>query len=298
VSVPVVARAGGDKSQLWPVSGQNPAIVTSAVAESPRALDETNAVVLAALNFAREQTDCAEPAGAAAHETAVTIRRPLRLRRKPSQETSAPREISLADLVPQREAAKIARENELYRSEIIRLNEVYTAEIDRLTRSYSAEITRLNDALAGSIEPSGENEIYRNKIEYLHRFYRSEIARLNETSAAEDVRLNDVCETETGRSNAEISRLTEASASATAQTDQTAEFQLYANTGHRRSVPMRFIRAAWRLLPLGIRRRVLDSVRARLHAARARSPESIRRRSVQLLARLLPATVRNLLRVL
>jgi hypothetical protein len=44
--------------------------------------------------------------------------------------------------------------------------------------------------------------------------------------------------------------------------------------------------------------RVIDFIRAQLNAARTSSPESIRRRSAQALARLVPAMVRRLLRAL
>jgi hypothetical protein len=274
VSVPVVAFVGDNTARLWPVSTQNPAIVTSAVVEHPSALDATNAAALAALNLAGRQA--VNPAAAAAYETAVTVLRPFPRQCKRSRATSPEWEISLAGLVPEREAARMARENELYRGEITRLNEVYSTEIARLNETYSAEIARLNEPSGQWAAQSGEAEVRLDEIARLHEVYTGEIARLN----------------------AEIARLNEARAQVFARPNQISDFQAAGTPVAKRSALIRFIRAGWRRLPLGIRGRIVASLKMQLHAARVSSPDSIRSRSARLLARVVPAAVRRLLRAL
>lgn len=276
VSVPVVALTGSAQARLWPVSIQNPVLVTSTVVERPSALDETNAVVLAALNLGRGETEYARSASGAAYEGAGKARWPLLLQCEHSQETIARCEISLAGLVPEREAAKIARENELYRREITRLNEVYSTEIARLNKAYSAEIARLSDPSGESSGQSIEAETDWSEIARLHEVYTGEIAKLN----------------------AEIVRLNEARAGMFAQSNQISDFQLVAIPIAKRSAAIRAIRAGWRRLPLGIRGHIVASLKTQLHAAQTTSPDSIRGRWARLLARAVPATVRRLLRAL
>jgi len=178
VSVPVVALMGGDKARLWPISARRPGIVTSAVAERPAALDDTNAVIMAALNMEKTETEWAQ-------RVVGKIGRLLLSRRRHAEGASPVREISSTGLVPPRDALKLAREIELYRAEIAHLNTVYPAEIARLKE----QIVILSDAASSS------------KI---------------------------------------------------------ADFRLIAIPMVRRSVRFRFVRAAWRRLPLGIRRRLID----------------------------------------
>ena len=178
VSVPLVGLTGGGKARLWPISARRPGIVTSGVAESPAALDDTNAVIMAALNMGKTKTDLARPAVGKMDGLFPS-------RRRHAQRAGPTREISSAGLVPPREAVKLAREIELYRAEIAHLNTVYPAEVARL---------------------------------------REQIVMLSDGASSRKI----------------------------------PDFRLIAIPILRRSANIGFVRAAWRRLPLGIRRRLID----------------------------------------
>jgi len=136
VSVPLVGLTGGDKARLWPISARRPGIVSSGVAEGPAALDDTNAVIMAALNMGKTKTDLAGRAVGKMEGLFSSGRRHAE-RARPTGE------ISSAGLVPPRDAVK---EIELYRAEIAHLNTFYTAEITRLRE----QIVMLSDNASSS----------------------------------------------------------------------------------------------------------------------------------------------------
>ena len=178
VSIPIVALTGGDKTRLWPISARRPGVATSTVIERPAAFDDTNAVIMAALNMGKPETELAQ--------RAVAKMGRLRVSRLRHAKRARPvHEVSSTGVVPTRDDVKLAEEIELYRAEIAHLNTVYSAEIARLKE----QIVILSNAAASS------------KI---------------------------------------------------------SDFRLIAIPMLRRSARIAFVRAAWRRLPLGIRRRLID----------------------------------------